>query len=234
MVTAAVIMGLSVAVVPALAADDTTITASDFEFTPAEVTIRVGDTVTFAIAEDSASFHNFDFGAGEAYPDVPSPPGPAWDGQRRTFAEPGEYAFVCDAHGFMTGTVTVLPASATPTPTPTPTPSQGGTLEIRTLEMAGAAFCTKRGRRCRKPGVRVRIDISRAAEVTGTLARRPPRGKGTAKRFGRVRFGTVAPGTRTLVFSRTSAGNRLTAGRYTLKIAIAGSDPRSLRFRVRR
>lgn len=81
--------------------------------------------------------------------------------------------------------------------------------------------------------MRVRIDVSQPAEVTGALSRRPPLGKAKAKSFGRVRFGTVAAGMRTLSFTRNAAGKRLTAGRYTLKLTIAAQPPRTLRFKVR-
>jgi hypothetical protein len=104
---------------------------------------------------------------------------------------------------------------------------------VRTLRAAAATFCTKRARNCPKPGVKLRIDLSQPAEVTGALLRRPPRGTAKAKTFGRVRFGTVPAGMRTLSFTKTSAGKRLTAGRYTLKLTIAGQPPRTVAFKVR-
>jgi len=55
-VTVIVLTALAAAVMPALAADETTITASDFRFTPSQVTIRAGDTVRFA---NSGGTHNF-------------------------------------------------------------------------------------------------------------------------------------------------------------------------------
>jgi len=79
----------------------------------------------------------------------------------------------------------------------------------------------------------VKIDLSQAAAVSGTLARRPPRGETKAKRFGRLDFGTVAAGMRTLKFTKSSAGKRLTAGRYTLKLIVGGGPPQPLRFKVR-
>jgi plastocyanin len=226
-VTAAVIMALALAVVPALATDNVTLEAYEYGFRPNPVTIRVGDTVTFTIDADAAVPHNFAFTDGPDYPENPAAQGSAWTNQTRTFTQTGTYAFVCEAHAFMTGTITVEPATATPTPDPTQ-PS----LEVQTLRVAAPTFCTKRSRTCRKPGVRVRIDLSQAAKVAGTLARRPSRGSAKAKRFGRVRFGTVAPGMRTLSFTKTSAGKRLTAGRYTLKLTIGALTPRTLRFKV--
>ena len=74
--------------------------------------------------------------------------------------------------------------------------------------------------------MRIRIDLSAPARVTGTLKRR-------AKRFGRVDFGTVAAGPRTLRFQRTTSGRRLKAGRYALALSVDGAAAETLRFRVR-
>ena len=104
---------------------------------------------------------------------------------------------------------------------------------MRTLRVAGSTFCTKRGRGCAKPGVKVQIDLSRPAQVSGTLTRRPPRGNAQAKSFGRVSFGTVAAGARTLTFTKNTAGKRLTAGRYKLKLTVSGRAPQTLSFKVR-
>ena len=81
--------------------------------------------------------------------------------------------------------------------------------------------------------MRVVIDLSRATAVTGNLSRRPLRGKARARRFGKVNFGTVAAGPRTLTFSRTADGKRLAAGRYTLTLNVTGAAARTLRFKVR-
>jgi plastocyanin len=243
-ITLVVIVGLGAAVVPALAAQGPRITASSNRYDPTTATIAVGETVTFA---NSGGVHNFAFDDGQAYPGSPQPPDdPAWNGLSRTFTQPGRFAFHCDAHPVeMQGVVTVTsPGATTPVPTPTATPTPtpapgapggtapGGTaapVEIRTLRLAGATFCTKRARRCRQPGVRVRIDLSRAARVTGTLTRRTaPRG-----RFGRLDFGSVDAGARTLRFSTNAAGRRLAPGRYTLVVRVEDAAPRTLRFRVR-
>ncbi len=238
-VTVIVLTALAAAVMPALAADETTITASDFRFTPAQPPpISVGDTVRFA---NSGGTHNFAFADGASYPSAPSEPGPAWNNLARTFTQAGAYAFVCDEHPNMTGTVTVSAATPTPTPTPTATatpgpgpPTQGGAqLEVRTLRMTASTFCTRRGPKCRRPGVKMRIDLSQPARVTGTLSRRPPRGNVRAKRFGRVSFGTVAAGMRILKFTKNATGKRLTAGRYRLKLTIGTRAPQTLSFKVR-
>jgi plastocyanin len=226
-VTLAVITGLALAVMPALAAQAPTITASDTVFTPSELTVAPGQAVKLA---NSGGTHNFRFADGN-YPAIPTPStDPVWDDLSRTFAQAGEYTFMCGAHPSMTGVVKVQDPAATPTATPsaTATPPPGGSepVEVRRLEPAAKTFCMRRGPRCAKPGVRLRIDLSRPAPVAGTLRR-------GARRFGRVDFGTVAAGARTLTFRRNAAGRRLTAGRYTLRLRVAGVLQPVLRFRVR-
>jgi hypothetical protein len=182
---------------------------------------------------------------GTSFPAYPAPASDAfWSGQgearSRTFTTAGRtYAFRCEQHSYdMRGTVTVT-GTATPTPTPTATPSPdpgadagGGAppaVRVRTFAGAAASFCVRRGPRCRRPGVRLRIDLTRAARVTGVLRR----GTAPARRFGRVAFGTVPAGPRTLTFQRTKGGKRLQAGRYTLAAQIDGAGSRTVRFRVR-
>ena len=97
--------------------------------------------------------------------------------------------------------------------------------------MAGSGFCTRRTATCRRPGVRLRIDLSAAAPVTGTVFRRARRGA-PFRRFGSLDFGRVAAGPRTLSFTRTKAGRRLTAASYRLALKAAGST-RTVSFRVR-
>jgi len=229
------------AVAPAIAAEDHTVTAANFYFTPAEITIAPGDRVVFA---NSGGLHNFAFDDGQKFPSVPTESSdPAWDASpSRTFGASGTYRFHCDEHGpSMSGTITVTGAAPTPTPTatatpqpnPTPTPGPAEPVRVRSLATAAASFCVRRGPACRRPDVRLRIDLSRPARVSGALRRRPPRGKAPARRFGRVDFGTVPAGPRTLRFRRTAAGRRLTAGRYALTVTVDGADAKTLRFRVR-
>jgi plastocyanin len=112
------------------------INAVDFAFeNPAtgdsQVTIHAGEKVTFAYPV-GGNAHDVSFSGVQptscvqtagpnvgAVPPLPaSPEGAGWSGQC-TFNTPGTYDFVCEAHSFMTGVVTVLPAG-TPTPTPMP------------------------------------------------------------------------------------------------------------------
>jgi plastocyanin len=234
------VLALLVVTAVAGASQGPTITASNYSFTASAPTITAGETVTFL---NGGGLHNFAFADGVQLPPEPAlPTHPSWTpSPTRRFDQPGRYEFVCEAHAGigMTGAITVQAAGSPPPggdPQPSPPPPggdpqpspPGGTapaLEVQTLRTDGRTFCTKRGPACRRPGVRVRIDLSAAAPVAGTLTRR-------ARRFGRVRFGTVAAGPRTLRFTRTASGRRLTAGRYELALTI-GTLRRTLRFRVR-
>lgn len=82
-----------------------TVTMHDFFFTPKEVTISVGDTVTWrnvgeephsATAEDD-SFDTGLFGKGKS--------------RSETFEKAGTFAYICSIHPFMKGTVKVRSAS---------------------------------------------------------------------------------------------------------------------------
>jgi plastocyanin len=118
------------------AAPTGTITAFDNGFEDpgtgaSSTTITAGGTVTFSYP-GGATFHNVDFLAMEPtsctqtagsmmgpVPPLPAAPAPAgWSGQCR-FDTPGTYAFVCEAHPFMTGEVHVVESTTTTTTTTT-------------------------------------------------------------------------------------------------------------------
>lgn len=90
------------------------IAAKDFVFTPAEVTIKVGDTVTWtngdaeSHAAEGGSLSSPEIRPGESY--------------SKTFTAPEDVSYVCRFHTYMTGTIHVLPAGASvPPPAPTTT-----------------------------------------------------------------------------------------------------------------
>ena len=84
------------------------ITIDKFEFMPAQVTVHVGDVVTWTNEENSLHtitsgtpdartglFDSGEFDTGETF--------------EYTFAEAGTFAFFCDRHEFMRGEVVVVP-----------------------------------------------------------------------------------------------------------------------------
>lgn len=80
----------------------TPVRIEDFSFTPDVVTIAATDTVTWDYSTNGAAQHTVDFDDGEQS-EVLRP----GDTYERTFAEPGEFAYVCRFHPNMTGVVTV-------------------------------------------------------------------------------------------------------------------------------
>ena len=131
--------GLALAVVPALAADQT-VTTSGNDFVPDEVGMQVGDTVT--IHNGGGGLHDLNWADG-GDPGQPIENTSDWS-EQRTFSANGEYVFFCDVHGSATsgmrGTVYVNDAGTVPsgdggggggggggTTTTSTTPPPGGT-----------------------------------------------------------------------------------------------------------
>ncbi len=112
---ALVLAALSLPASAASAASPTVIAGPGgaLRFSPSTVTIEAGDTVVWR--NDSGS-HNV---AGDGFTSGP-PSGAAWT-YSHTFPEPGTYAYLCQVHYQMKGTVTVTAAS-TPAPEPEPEP----------------------------------------------------------------------------------------------------------------
>ena len=83
---------------------------ADFAFAPAELTITVGDTVTWTNRDDmvhtatsvNGAFDSGDLDVGESY--------------TLTFTAPGTYDYLCTPHPTMTGRIVVVAAAATPAP----------------------------------------------------------------------------------------------------------------------
>jgi plastocyanin len=115
--TAALTMWIAASTV--LAADSA-VTIAGFAFTPATVTIQVGDSVTWT-NEDSAP-HTATAGDGSF------DTGQLANGASgtATFDTAGTFAYVCSIHPQMTGSVVVEAAAATPEPTAAPTSGGGG------------------------------------------------------------------------------------------------------------
>jgi LPXTG-motif cell wall-anchored protein len=91
--------------VKAVAAADTGVTIVDFEFTPASVTVNVGDTVTWT--NDGPTPHSATANDGSFDTGIMD------EGQSgsHTFNEAGTFSYICTPHPNMTGTVTVVAAA---------------------------------------------------------------------------------------------------------------------------
>ena len=77
-----------------------TVTVDDFSFAPETTEAKVGDEVTWTVAEGSSA-HTVKFD------DEESDSLAAGDTYSRSFAEAGEFKYVCGIHPQMTGTVVV-------------------------------------------------------------------------------------------------------------------------------
>jgi plastocyanin len=98
----------------ARAADETVI-IDNFAFSPATVTIQVGDTVTWSNMDDTAHTATADdasWDSGNLAPGATFP---------HTFTQAGTFTYHCEIHPTMTGTVVVEQAGETPTTTSTAT-----------------------------------------------------------------------------------------------------------------
>ena len=96
--------------VTAHVAGDPGVTIADFHFSPASTTIHVGDTITWSNSGPSshtATASNGSFNTGILK---------KGQSASHTFTQPGTYAYVCQIHPFMHGTIVVL-ASTTSTTT---------------------------------------------------------------------------------------------------------------------
>ena len=79
----------------------TEVTIADFAFDPGDLTVSVGDTVTWTndddtdhtVTADDDGFDSGDLGGGDTF--------------EQTFDEAGEFSYHCSIHSQMTGTITV-------------------------------------------------------------------------------------------------------------------------------
>jgi plastocyanin len=234
-VTAALLLGLGLAVLPADAADQSVSATPSDTFSPAAVTVTQGDTVTWTNAGGN---HNVHFEDG-SFDRPPSASTSSWT-ESREFDAVGTFAYYCEVHEDegMTGTVTVVAAGTTNTPPPPPGgggptpggPSPGGPTPDETrpavsrLDKGKRAFSFRLSERAT-----VRIVIARAVKRHGKTGYAA---KGTLVRRG------LAAGKRSIGFRGRLAGKTLAAGRYRATVTAtdaAGnrSAPRRIGFRIR-
>ena len=148
---------LVLAAAPVFAAD-TAVTIAGFAFGPSSVTVQVGDSVTWT--NEDAAPHTATAG-GSSFDT-----GTIGNGASAsvTFATAGTYAYICEFHPTMTGTVVVAgvstdPPSITPAPTDTvptadlPADTTFGTLAAILATLGGGMLIgtALAGRRVRAP-----------------------------------------------------------------------------------
>ena len=222
---AAGLCGLALAVVPALAADQT-VSTSGSSFVPDDVAVRPGEKVT--IHNGGMGYHDLNWADGA--PGQPAEGFHDWSTER-TFDTPGEYVFYCDVHGSptsgMRGRVRVDGGGGTTSTSSTP--PEGGTTRETTPAPAPAQDTTPpRIRRVRRSasgtGVKVKLELSEPATITLRVLRRKRR---IARRTFEAAAGEV----------RLRVRHPLADGRYRLRLRIedgAGNrSRRALAVRVR-
>jgi plastocyanin len=106
--------------VTAHVAGDPGVTIADFHFSPAATTIHVGDTITWS--NNGPSSHTATATGGSFNTGILK----KGQSASHTFTQPGTFAYVCQIHSFMHGTIVVLASttsttSTTSSPTTTPT-----------------------------------------------------------------------------------------------------------------
>ena len=95
-------------VAPASAADQAVVATAGTQWSPNEVTIDMGDTVTWS--NPNMGFHNVEFDDG-AFTQPASPDNSNWTAER-TFETPGTFRYHCGFHGSaMSGAVRVRDAT---------------------------------------------------------------------------------------------------------------------------
>lgn len=136
-------------------------------FTPSEVTVGIGDTVTVSRPSGGSSEHNIKY-ADLAMGCPALPTMSPWT-CLRTFTSLGDFPFDCDQHSSMTGTVHVV-ANPPPAPGPGPpggggtsTPAAFGTSTLVTLALASKQI-PARG------SLRLRVENANGFAVTGSLS----------------------------------------------------------------
>jgi plastocyanin len=108
------------------AAETVPATIQDYAFTPADITVAAGDTVTWTNG-DKAPHTVTSTGGGP----LDSPNLQQGDSWSFTFTQPGAYPFYCAVHPDMKGTVTVTAAATgTPAPTAAPTTTAGHGMDM--------------------------------------------------------------------------------------------------------
>lgn len=237
---------LALSLVPALAsqgaADETIEARSNNTWSKTDVTIALGESVTWKSAPGTG-YHNVRLV--ETDPPWSRPetgPSNNWpsSGYTYTFNEAGTYTFICEPHEDqgMKGTVTVTRPAGSPTQTPTGTSTATATATVTTTATATATVTpspdTYSARvlrtRHRTLVLSVKVTSDAPRRIIGTLRRKR---RARYRSFGSIAF-TARPGAATYRFRRTARGQRLLPGRYVLELRFASDPPstRTLRFRI--
>lgn len=134
-VGAAVLTAVTVAAGWAVSTDEAsaasfTVNAKDFAFSPADITVAVGDTIRWVNGD--AESHAVQGGS------LSSPEILAGDSYTHTFTAPEEISYICRFHTYMTGNIRVVAAGAAPAAPAATAPTRGGNSSVTTVPATGA------------------------------------------------------------------------------------------------
>lgn len=177
------------------------------DFVPADVTINVGDSVTWT---NSGGDHNVVFEDGMFTVPANAEPPSAWPALvARTFTAPGDFAYYCAAHRLLGMTGVVRVAQSVPAPGPAPPPPGGPGPSPDPPEARRTPF-------------QVTLRVSDPTPTAGSRVR-----------F----FGSVRPagdGGLVLIQRRVRPGEFRTVARTRLKDAAGARSTYGVRVRIRR
>jgi plastocyanin len=159
------LLALAVLIAMPASAADQSVTASEFQFSPSDVTIDIGDTVTWT---NAGGTHNVEFDDG-SYTQPPTPSSSSWTVDR-TFNTAGTFRYHCGFHGAsMPGVVRVRDAS--------------GNVPMPPGLTVSASDEQPLGRLVEGQGLRLRARCVNGCDLTAKLSLAPR----TAKRLGFAR-----------------------------------------------
>lgn len=190
----------------ALAVDQDVEATSTDSFSPKDVTVTVGDTVHWH--NRSGVSHNVHFdesGQRIGGDPVTHDPSPEWNADFK-FNSPGKFSYHCDQHSFMTGSVTVQPATGDgggDTTSPT----------ISELKAHPGKLCNKKSKKCKKPGTKITFTLSEPASVQADVIN-TSNGSGPTIIF--TKQGKA--GKNTVKWSGKANGKRLKRAKYSLRL----------------
>jgi plastocyanin len=241
--------GLAIAVVPALAADQTIEAQSGNSYSPSTVSVDPGDTVTISNPAGRGA-HNVKW-ADRSSNEGPVLPGPWTETRDFGAGDAGKsFTFVCEAHGGMqarvnvtggTGTTTGTTTQPTQTQTGTtgtttsssPPPGGGGTTTGTTTSTLpppsndddAPSLSSVRGSATRR-SLTVRLGVDEAGDIVVTVTR-------NGRRVVRRTFERSGSGAATLRIRRRFPRGRLVVRVQAVDAAGNRSPTRTLRLRVR-
>jgi plastocyanin len=205
-------LGVALVAAPAAGAADQTVSALPSNvFSPADVSIAQGETVTWNNVGGGTHNVRFDDGTFE----MPAQPSAtAWSVQR-TFDQVGDFTYYCEAHPGMTGIVRVSPGT-----TPVPNPGQPGDSP------PGGTTPAPGGTTPPPPGS---TETPVRPEVTFRVSDSDPRAGRRIRLFGSVR--PALDGQRVQIQRRTRTGSWKTIA--TVELRDAGEERSRFGVRLR-